>query len=116
MNKEGKLEACSILAQEYATIAKSSGFASDEVYSNYMDRCMGRDNEVVAEQVMREAYNKMRTDPSLSWVTEWNKEKQARQAVEAKYNALTTKIKQEAIDRTDGDKYLMNYARSLNFL
>lgn len=110
MNKEGKIEACSILAQEYATIARSSGFNSEDVFSNYMERCMGRDDEMVAEQVMKEAYSKMRSDPNLSWVSEWNKEKKARQALEVKYNALTNKVQE------DKDKHLMSYARSLNFL
>lgn len=119
MNKEGKLEACSILAEEYATIAKSSGFSSEDVFTHYMERCMRREDEMVAEQVMREAYSLMRSDPNLSWVSEWNKEKKARQALEVKYNALTRDVgiafKADKIQE-ERDKHLMNYARALNFL
>lgn len=110
MNKESKLEACTILAQEYSDIAKNSGFDHEEVFNTYMDRCMGRDNEVVAEQVMREAFQKTKADPQLSWVKEWQKEREARKVVEKKYNMLTTRIKEEARKEKDGKDYLTNYA------
>lgn len=119
MNKESKEEACSILAQEYSNIAKASGFKHKDVYSHYMNRCIDREDEVVAEQVMREAYNKIKENPNVSWVEEWHKERQKRKVVETKYEILTSKIKRDTVNNItieEKDQYLMNYARSLNFL
>jgi len=119
MNEESKIEACSILAQEYADIAKASGFKSEDVFNNYMNRCMSRESEIVAEQVMREAYKKIKENPNVSWVEEWHKERQERRVVETKYEILTSKIKKDAVNHItieEKDQYLMNYARSLNFL
>lgn len=117
MNKESKEEACAILAQEYADIAKASGFNHDDVYSLYMNRCMTRNEEVVAEQVMREAYQMTRQNPEMSWMHEWSKEREKRLEIESRYKSVTSKIKKEALKNTDNeDSYLRSYGSNLKFL
>ncbi|MEO1944646.1 MAG: hypothetical protein ABGY11_10125 [Candidatus Thioglobus sp.] len=110
MNKESKEEACSILAQEYSNIAKASGFKHKDVYSYYMNRCMDREDEIVAEQTMREAYKIIKKDPQASWEQEWYKEKQKRIEVEKKYEVIVKEIKELTPDDKSKINYLTNYA------
>lgn len=105
MNKESKIEACAILAQDYVNIAKTSGIKSEEVFKDYMDRCMTRNEEMIAEQVMKEAFKKTQKDSGISWVTEWNKERNERKAIEKKYNTLT-----KLLNNKENKDYLTSYA------
>jgi len=106
MNKESKEEACSILATEYAEIAKASGFDHKDVFNKYMNRCMTRDEEIVAQQAMREAYQVIKKNPEISWVQEWYKEREARKKVEVEYKKVVAKVKKK---ETNID-YLTSYA------
>jgi len=117
VNIKSKEEACVVLATEYADIAKASGFDHKDVFNTYMTRCMTRNNEIVAEQVMREAYEMVKKNPETSWVQEWHKERQARYDAEKKAKELEVKINKSKTKEIDsGDRYLMSYSRNLTFL
>ena len=83
-----KTEACSLLAAEYSELAQRSGQDKDEAYGGYMDRCLNRDEELICEQVLREAYHMLRKDSSISWVKAYAEEKAKRKTLEVKYTNL----------------------------
>jgi predicted nucleic acid-binding protein len=83
-----KTEACSLLAAEYSELAQRSGQDKDEAYGGYMDRCLNRDEELICEQVLREAYHMLRKDSSISWVSAYAEEKAKRKTLEVKYANL----------------------------
>jgi hypothetical protein len=117
MNRESKEEACSILAMEYSDIAKASGFDHSDVFKTYMDRCMGRDDETVAEQTMKEAYNMIKKNPNISWVQEWQNEKLMRLEAEERIKTIEVELKSNSTNK-DKDEvvYLRNYATNLAVL
>ncbi len=94
-----KKEACEVLASTYAMLAKQSGQDKDEAYDNYMSRCLGRDNEVVCEQVLREAFKQVTKDSSTSWVAEYAKEKTKREKAEQAYRELKEKVEEPSVEK-----------------
>lgn len=83
-----KEEACEVLASTYAMLASKVGQNKTEAYNNYMKRCLGRDNELVFEQAMKESYQMIRKDSSISWVKAYEDEKSKREALEVEYKNL----------------------------
>jgi hypothetical protein len=64
----------------------------------------------------KEKYNKMVENSALCWHKLYTEEKTAREELEAKYNELVQKVKQQGLDRAnnkkvdDGSRYLQSYA------
>ena len=110
-----KTEACEVLASTYAMLANKVGQDKDEAYDNYMSRCLGRDNEVVCEQVLREAFKRVTKDSGTSWVTEYAKEKTKREKAEQAYRELKEKVEKPSMGEKEISA-LFTYGRPLNCL
>lgn len=102
---------------EYSDIAKASGFDHNDVFKTYMDRCMGRDDETVAEQTMKEACNMIKKNPNISWVQEWQNERLMRLEAEERIKTIEVQLKSNSTNKNkDEIAYLRSYATSLGIL
>ena len=105
-----KTEACEVLASTYAILANKAGQDKDEAYGSYMSRCLGRDNEVICEQVLREAFKRIKKDSSTSWVSEYFKEKTKREETEKAYRELKETMETPSMGEKKVSGFIFNTA------
>jgi len=108
--KEMKAEACEVLSSTYATLAGKVGRDKEEAYDEYMSRCLDRDNEVVCEQVLREAFKRITKDSSLSWVREYEIEKAKREKAEESYRKLKETMEESNLGEKKVGGFILNSA------
>ena len=105
-----KTEACDVLASTYAMLTNKIGQDKNEAYDSYMSRCLGRDNEVVCEQVLREVFKQIKKDSNTSWVAEYTKEKAKREEIERAYKELKEEVEKPTLGKKQVNGYILNTA------